>query len=162
MAPKRGYSNKIYAVRGMLRGHEGEWYRVNRKGTHNLRVVKVGPEGRSVGVSYRVRAEDFTEIGGAPETAAAPKRELSIVGQRGSVTLSANLRERLGIGEGDVVIQEERAGGILILAADVNPRARGGAAEGPQPALEELLAEMTPETLHEEVDFGPPVGRELL
>lgn len=30
------------------------------------------------------------------------------------------------------------------------------------PTLEELLARITPENRHEEIDFGGPVGRELL
>ncbi len=30
-----------------------------------------------------------------------------------------------------------------------------------KPTLEELLAKCTPETSHEEIDYGGPVGREL-
>lgn len=29
------------------------------------------------------------------------------------------------------------------------------------PTLEEMLAKITPETLHGETDWGPPVGREI-
>ncbi len=32
--------------------------------------------------------------------------------------------------------------------------------EGPRFTLEELLAQITPESLHEEIDFGGPVGKE--
>lgn len=32
----------------------------------------------------------------------------------------------------------------------------------PKPTLEELVAKCTPENSHEEIDFGGPVGRELL
>ena len=32
--------------------------------------------------------------------------------------------------------------------------------EASNPDLDELLDRMTPDTFHEEVDFGPPVGRE--
>jgi antitoxin MazE len=31
----------------------------------------------------------------------------------------------------------------------------------PTYSLDELLDRMTPETFHEEIDFGPPVGEEL-
>lgn len=31
----------------------------------------------------------------------------------------------------------------------------------PSYTLDELLAEMTPETFPDEIDFGPPVGREI-
>jgi antitoxin component of MazEF toxin-antitoxin module len=31
----------------------------------------------------------------------------------------------------------------------------------PKLSLEELLAVITPENLHEETDFGPPVGKEI-
>ncbi|HMK89255.1 MAG TPA: AbrB/MazE/SpoVT family DNA-binding domain-containing protein [Methylocystis sp.] len=30
------------------------------------------------------------------------------------------------------------------------------------PSLEDLLAGVTPENLHDEIDFGPPTGREIL
>ncbi len=30
-----------------------------------------------------------------------------------------------------------------------------------KPTLEELLAQITPENLHGEVDYGPPVGNEI-
>lgn len=32
----------------------------------------------------------------------------------------------------------------------------------PEFSLDRMLAEITPENLHEEVSFGPPVGREAL
>ena len=32
--------------------------------------------------------------------------------------------------------------------------------EAPTPDLDKLLDRMTPDTFHDDVDFGPPVGRE--
>jgi hypothetical protein len=62
---------------------------------------------------------------------------------------------RLSIGEINEAIAEAGAeagmGGLT-----VGPAAR------PRYTLDELLAPVTPDNLHGEVDFGPPVGREIL
>ncbi|MCS6497142.1 hypothetical protein NX905_23145 [Burkholderia thailandensis] len=61
---------------------------------------------------------------------------------------------RLSIEEINEVIAEAGAeagmGGLT-----VHPAAR------PRYTLDELLASVTPDNLHGEVDFGPPVGREI-
>jgi len=55
----------------------------------------------------------------------------------------------LNVGQ-EVEVREE--GGRLIIEPVLKPVY----------TLEELLAGMKPETFHEKVDFGPPVGNELL
>jgi bifunctional DNA-binding transcriptional regulator/antitoxin component of YhaV-PrlF toxin-antitoxin module len=146
MVPKSGRQGQCFPVRGTLRGHEGEWFRVDKRGFHHNRVVRVGPDGRSEDTSYRVRAEDFVA---SPQPQTVPnsaQAEVSIVGQRGTVVIAARLRERLGIGEGSVVIQEEREGGVWIRPADVTPRASRRVAD-----LNDLVDRITPENLHSEV-----------
>lgn len=150
--PKSGYEGRTYDARGALRGQEGHWYRA-KKGTHHHRVVKIGEDGRSVGDSYRVRVQDFEELATAPQAAPDNRTEVSVVGQRGTVTIAASLRDRLGIRDGDVMIQEERDGGVWFRPADVVPRDR--------PTLESLLAKVTPENIHGEIPTGGPVGREV-
>ena len=45
---------------------------------------------------------------------------------------------------------------ITVIGKDLNISTRGN----PSATLDELLAGITEDNLHEEVDFGPPVGRE--
>ncbi len=163
MVPMTGHhGGKQYPVKGLLRGHDGEWFRVKR-GRHHHRVVKIGPEGRSETTSYRVRSEDFVELALPATMPRTSTPEVSIVGQRGSIVIASRLRERLGITEGMVVLQEEREGGVWIRPAQVTPRSTEPVPEQrTRPTLAELLAGITPENLHEEIDFGPPVGAELL
>lgn len=162
MVPMTGHhGGKKYPVRGILRGHEGEWFRVKRGRQHH-RVVKIGPDGLSEETSYRVPADAFEELALVPAPEAHPEREVCLVGPRGSIQLAERLRKTLGIHEGAVVIQEERDGGVWIRPADVIPRVSGSPAESRIPSLEDLLEGITPENLHEEVDFGQPVGRELI
>lgn len=47
--------------------------------------------------------------------------QLSKVGKRGTVVIPAALRRRCGIGEGSLVIAEEREGGVLIRPAVALP-----------------------------------------
>ena len=55
--------------------------------------------------------------------------ETGLIGKRGNVVLPPRLREHLGIGEGSLVLLEEREGGILIrplaeLVEDYTPERR--------------------------------------
>ncbi len=160
MEEKTGYSGKVHAIKGTLRGHDGEWFLV-KHGKYHHRFVRIGPDGRSEDISYRVRVGDFVESASTAEVS-APSREFSIVGQRGSVIIAAPFRDRLGLAEGTVVIQVERDGGVLILPAEVVPRVLTGAASLPAVAvpLDRLLDGITPNNLHGEVDTGAPIGRE--
>jgi antitoxin MazE len=54
----------------------------------------------------------------------------------------------------------------LSIDQEVEIRAEGGhivieAVRTPVYDLDELLDQITPDTLHDEVDFGPPVGKEV-
>ena len=48
-----------------------------------------------------------------------------------------------------VVIRHEQQGVVIVLKSE-----RG-------PTIEELAAQITPENRHEEIDWGPPVGKEI-
>ncbi|MSP00980.1 MAG: AbrB/MazE/SpoVT family DNA-binding domain-containing protein [Acetobacteraceae bacterium] len=57
------------------------------------------------------------------------------------------------------------AAAALILDQSVEVRAEGGRViiepiKAPVYDLDDLLDRMTPETFHEEIDFGPPAGQE--
>jgi hypothetical protein len=170
LVPRKGYGGKRYDTQGELRGHDGLWYRAKR-GTHHHRVVKAKHDGRSEDISYRVRAADFIEAkpnedagGTSPVTTPSPRHEFSVIGQRGTITLSAAHRDRYGFEEGSVVIQEPREDGLLIRPGDVTPRSLvQGRSPSPSPVdLDRLLGEITPESLHGEVDSGPAMGGESL
>ncbi len=49
------------------------------------------------------------------------KQETSKVGKRGTVVIPANIRRRLGIAEGSLVIAEEREDGVLFRPAVTLP-----------------------------------------
>jgi len=159
-AEKTRHHGRPYPVRGRLAGHEGEWYRVGKRGRDNYRVIRVGPDGNAVGKSYRVAAADFEVIAREerpPVAASTPN--LSVVAQNGAVVIVSLLRERLGIRPGTYVTQEELGGGVLV--RPFRPETDGPrlptAAE-----RDELISRITPENVHDEFDTGGPVGREVL
>lgn len=62
-----------------------------------------------------------------------------------------------------MILEEENEGGVWVQPSQLTPRSAEPIVEQPaRPTLAELLAGITPENLHEEIDFGPPVGEELL
>jgi antitoxin MazE len=71
-------------------------------------------------------------------------------GNSAAVRIPAAVLDAAGLKADDAVEVHEEDGRVVI------EKAR------PQPiTLEWLLAGITPDNLHEEVDFGPPVGREF-
>ncbi len=156
---KSGHDGQPYPVRGRLTGHEGEWFRVSKKGRENYRVILVGPDGNAVGKSYRVAAGDFEMIAREEQpVVAVATPDLSIVAQNGAVVIAVRLRERVGIRPGTYVTQEESNGGVLIRSFRLEN-------DGPRlPTAAErdkLIDRITPENVHEEFDTGGPVGREV-
>lgn len=71
-------------------------------------------------------------------------------GNSAAVRIPAAMLASVGLKPDDPVDVREEAGRIVIV-----PAARKKA------NLEELLARITPESLHEEIDFGPPQGKEI-
>jgi antitoxin component of MazEF toxin-antitoxin module len=171
LVPKTGYGGRRYDTRGKLKGHDGVWFRASKRGSDHYRVVKARTDGKSEDTSYRVRASDFVEDnpsqegGGGSHPETSPTRPIfSVIGQRGTLTLSAANRDRYGFEEGSAVIEEPREDGLLIRPADVTPRVLvPGISPNRAPSdLARLVEAITPENCHDEVDFGPAVGRELL
>ena len=157
---KMGHDGRPYPVRGRLAGHDGEWFRVEKRGQNNYRVIRVGPDGNAEGNSYRVAARDFEVIAQEerpPVAASTPN--LSVVAQNGAVVIASRLRERLGIRPGSYVTQEESGGGVLIRSFRLDT-------DGPRlPTAadrDELISRITPENVHDEFDTGGPIGREVL
>jgi antitoxin MazE len=67
-----------------------------------------------------------------------------------AVRIPASLSAALGLNEDDAVEMREEDGRLVI-----EKKTRS------HPTLEELLAKVTPENIHPEMDWGPPVGREF-
>ena len=77
--------------------------------------------------------------------------------QRGTLTLPASLRRRYGIEENTPLRIVEEGDDRF----SVHPM-RLVKAVDPAPSPDALLAGITPENVHPEIDFGPSVGREIL
>lgn len=71
-------------------------------------------------------------------------------GNSAAVRIPAAVLDAAGLKADDAVEVREEAGRVVIEKAQSQPI-----------TLEWLLAGITPDNLHEEVDFGPPVGREF-
>ena len=67
-----------------------------------------------------------------------------------ALRIPASLSDALGFKEDDPVEMREEGGRLVI----EKKRAR-------HPTLDELLAGVTPENIHPETDWGPPVGKEV-
>ena len=70
-------------------------------------------------------------------------------GNSASVRIPTSVMEAVHLGLGDAVDVREESGRIVI-----EPVRR------PEYRLDQLLAGITPQNLHSEVDFGPAVGKE--
>jgi antitoxin MazE len=79
-----------------------------------------------------------------------PKAQLSKWGNSLAVRIPKGVAEQARLQEGDAVLIEVRGGRI-----EVRPAQR-------IPTLEELVAQITPGNRHEETDWGPDVGKEII
>jgi AbrB family looped-hinge helix DNA binding protein len=77
----------------------------------------------------------------------------AIVGERGTITLPAEIRRRHRLQPGSPFLIEERGDEIVLRPAEIIPRRRQ--------TLDELLARVTAENIHGEIDMAPGVGQEL-
>ena len=76
-------------------------------------------------------------------------------GRRRVVVLPADLCRRLGISEGTPLRLVEHDSHFEVIPMRLVPATEGASYE-----LESLLAGVTPENIHGEIDMGPAVGRE--
>ena len=67
-----------------------------------------------------------------------------------ALRIPANLCDALGLKEDDSVDMREEGGRLVIEKKNAR-----------HPKLDELLAGVTPENIHPENDWGPPVGKEI-
>ena len=67
-----------------------------------------------------------------------------------ALRIPAALSDALGLKEDDAVEMREEGGRLVIEKKNAR-----------HPTLEELLAGVTPENIHPETDWGPPVGKEI-
>jgi antitoxin MazE len=127
-----------------------------KEGRDNVRVAGIGPDGLTTDWNQKVPASDVLDIRPVTPTTAPSLRSFAgVVGDRGAVTIPAAVRRRYQLQAGSPVRIEQRDDGILIQPAEIVPRK-----VGQEVTLAALLEGITPETVHPEVDTGPPVGRE--
>ena len=141
----------------LIRGREAEGrWAILKPGPLNTSVARIGPDGLTTDERDKVSTTEVVDI--RPVTASPPVPVgpvAGVVGDRGTVTLPADLRRYLRLQPGSPILIEERGGEIVIRPADIVPR-RSGA----DPTLDALLAGVTAENRHDEVPTGPAIGRE--
>jgi antitoxin MazE len=133
---------------GRIRGREGE-----------------GDKGLIVQHRKHTRIANQTVPGQAadPATELVPSEDVYDIrhvhdvttGKRQVLTLPKELCRRLGIREGTPLRIVEHEGRFEVIPMRLVP-----ASEDPAYALATLLAQVTPQNIHGEIDTGPPVGEE--
>jgi antitoxin MazE len=79
-----------------------------------------------------------------------PKAQLAKWGNSLAVRIPKAVAEQARLREGDPILIEAIEGHIELRPAERIP------------TLEELVAQITPENRHEEIDWGPDVGKEIV
>jgi antitoxin MazE len=79
-----------------------------------------------------------------------PKAQVAKWGNSLAVRIPKAVAEQARIQEGDSIVIEALKGRIELRRAERIP------------TLEELVAQITPENRHEETDWGPDVGKEII
>ncbi len=117
------------------------------RGDKHTRVAEIGPDGSAL-----PSTEELVESGDVVDI-----RHIHDVttGQRRVVVLPADLCRRLGISEGTPLRLVEHDSHFEVIPMRLVP-----ATESTSYALDSLLAGVTPENIHGEIDMGPAVGRE--
>ena len=124
---------------------------VDRNGRYNALLNKWARENGGVkgSVLYHLRA--LKRLGMVEETAGMASAKTQIVGWGNSQALRIPraILEELQIGEGDEVEMTVENGSLAV--RPLNPKI----------TLESLVAAITPENRHKEIDWGKPVGNEV-
>jgi antitoxin MazE len=79
-----------------------------------------------------------------------PKAQVVKWGNSLAVRIPKAIAEQASIKQGDAIVIEALDGRVELRPAERIP------------TLEELVAQITPENRHKEVDWGPPVGKEII
>jgi antitoxin MazE len=129
-----------------VKGEEGE-RAVIVKGTKHTRVGGPNPDGTV--------PPDDEKLGKTEDVIDERHVHDVTTGQRRVVVLPADLCRRLGINEGTPLRLIEHESHFEVVPMRLVP-----ATEGTSYELDSLLAGITPENIHGEIDLGPAVGRE--
>jgi antitoxin MazE len=147
MARRTGSGNHSHTRVARVNGRDGEWAVIVQARDHT-RVARIGPDGE---------ADRTTEVLVPTHDVVDVKRtHVTQIGGRGALILPASLRTRYGFDEATLVQITEEPDGVFVRKVRVVP------AGAPEPLdLDVLLDGVTPENLHEEIDFGPARGAEV-
>lgn len=110
-------------------------------------------DGVLVNARYVYDVQSVEEPGGALVTSQPGQ-----VGERGTIVIPTPLRRRYQLGPGSPVLIEPHESGILIRPAEIVPR---HLSPPRAESLDDLLAKVTPENLHGEVETGAAQGDEV-
>jgi antitoxin component of MazEF toxin-antitoxin module len=140
----------------LVKGLEAEGRKaIIKRGSKRTRVAPIRADGLTDNGAVVVPNARILDLRPTEEPTAPSGPRSGIVGERGVIVLPADLRRRCALEAGSPYLIEERDEGILIQPAEIRPRR-----VGPEVTLSALLEDITPQSLHPEVDTGPSVGRE--
>jgi AbrB family looped-hinge helix DNA binding protein len=141
----------------VLRGSEAEGRKaVLREGRIHTRIADIGPDGLTSDRNRKVATSDVLDLQPVDNSSLLPGGPIpGIVGERGTITIPAEMRRRKGLQPGSPFLVEERGDEIVIRPADIVPRR-----SDPRPTLDGLLAGVTAENIHHEVPTGAALGGE--
>jgi AbrB family looped-hinge helix DNA binding protein len=138
----------------MIRGREAEGRKaILKRGRKHTRVAEIY-DGLTTDANDKVLTSDVMDIQPADMRVAGPVGPVAaIVGERGTITLPAEIRRRHRMQPGSAFLIEERGDEIVLRPAEIIPRR--------SQTLDVLLARVTAENIHREIDTAPAVGQEL-
>lgn len=150
MARRTTAGEHAFSRIGKVRGRESEGdFAIIVRDDDRTWVARLRPDGTADGATEELVASD--------SIVDQKSIHRAMLKQRGTLTLPASLRRRYGIGENTpLLIVEEGDDRFTVYPARPAPM------HGPWPSLDDLLAGITSENIHAEIDTGPPVGREVL
>jgi antitoxin MazE len=153
----RSSGGQTFSKTCLVRGREAEGRKaILQSKKVNTRVAAIGPDGLSMDGSEKVSTADLVDVRAVDETPVAINALISgVMGERGTITIPAEIRHRLRLQAGSPILIQDDGHKIVIQPAEIRPRAVDSSL-----ALEKLLAEVTPENLHQETSTGEPSGQE--
>ncbi len=148
MARRKRDGSAVETKIGKVHGREDEGdMAITVTGEERTRVAKIGSDRTALAATEElVNNGDVVDIRHTHDVT---------TGQRRVVVLPSDLCRRLGISEGTPLRLVEHGSHFEVIPMRLVP-----ATEGNSYALDLLLAGVTPENIHGEIDMGPAVGRE--
>ena len=148
---------RTFAKTCLIQGQEaGGRKAILKAGQKHTRIAEIGPDGLTTDRNWKVPTADVLDIQPVLVSTSVPSGPIpGIVGERGTVTIPSEVRRRHRLEPGTPFLLEERGDEIVIIPAEIVPRRCEAS-----PTLDGLLAGVTPENIHGEIDTGPAVGGE--